>query len=57
MSIGSCACGFYLQGGLELLEFVKTPEDHELARGLNEHYDECQAIVVDGEVARIDYFW
>ena len=57
MSISSCACGFYLQGGLELLEFVKTPEDNELARGLNEHYEECQAIVVDGEVALINYFW
>ena len=55
-SISPCACGISLQGGLELLEFVKTPEDRELARGPYVHYEECKATVVDGQ-AFIMYFW
>ena len=44
------------KGGLELLEFEKSPEDRELARGETVHHEECKAKVVDGD-AHIEYIW
>ena len=46
----------HFKGGLELLEFEKSPEDRELARGETVHFEECLAKVVDGH-ALIEYIW